>query len=202
LRAQAAKRLRHTAPEFNVFRILRLADKDVITHSPFLANLFYPNGTHGQGPLFLQTFLNHLSRKNLSRIFAHVEADETWQARTESVTEFGNLDIVLWSPHRDARIVIENKIGAGDQPDQLERYWKWMRAQSCNVQQLFYLTPTGHPSDEADKTGVPYVALSYKRDIRDIVEISLAEVVAPRLRETLNQYLEIINAFKHNAEAL
>jgi len=195
LQAQAAERFQRTAPEFNVFRILRLAGKEVITHSPFLANLFYPSGTHGQGPLFLQIFLNHLSRNNLSSVFAGIGADQTWQARTESVTEFGNLDIVLWSPHWDARIVIENKIGASDQPDQLERYRDWMKAQPCKLQQLFYLTPTGHPSDAAYKSGVPYVVLSYKKDIRNVVEMSFAEVVAPRLKETLNQYLELIDGF-------
>lgn len=195
LQTEAAKRFRRTAPEFNVFRILRLADKEVITHSPFLANLFYPSGTHGQGPFFLQIFLDHLSRNNLSSVFADVDADQTWQVRTESVTEFGNLDIVLWSPHWSARIVIENKVGAGDQPSQLARYWDWMKAQPCKAQQLFYLTPTGHRSDEAEKSGVSYVALSYKKDIRNIIETSLAEVVAPRLKETLTQYLELINAF-------
>jgi hypothetical protein len=195
LQAEAARQFRRTAPEFNLFRILRLAEKEVITHSPFLANLLYPSGTHGQGPLFLQIFLNHLSRNNLSRIFEDIGADQTWQVRTESVTEFGNLDIVLWSPRWDSRIVIENKIGARDQRDQLKRYWDWMRTQPCRAQQLFYLTPTGHPSDEAEKSGVPYVALSYKKNIRDIIETSLEEVVAPRLRETLAQYLELIDAF-------
>ncbi|HEY4271830.1 MAG TPA: PD-(D/E)XK nuclease family protein [Candidatus Udaeobacter sp.] len=195
LQAQAAERFRRTAPEFNVFRILRLADKEVITHSPFIANLFYPSGTHGQRSLFLQAFLNYLSKKNLSSIFTDVVADDTWQMRTESVTEFGNLDIVLWSPHWSARIVIENKIGASDQPAQLGRYWNWMKAHSVRAQQLFYLTPTGHSSDEADKARVPYVRLSYKSDIRHVIKTSLEEVVAPRLKETLAQYLELIDAF-------
>jgi hypothetical protein len=195
LQAQAADRFRCTAPEFNVFRILRLADKEVITHSPFIANLLYPNGTHAQGPLFLQTFLDHLSRENLSSVFAEVRADRTWQVRTESVTEFGNLDIVLWSPRLNARIVIENKIGAPDQPSQLERYWGWMTAQPCNPQQLFYLTPIGHRSDEADKHSIPYVPLSYKTDIRNIIEASLEHVVASRLKVILAQYLELIDAF-------
>jgi hypothetical protein len=195
LQAQAAERFRRTAPEFNVFKILRLAHKEVITHSPFIANLFYPSGTHAQGPLFLQTFLDHLSRENLSSVFAQVRADQTWQVRTESVTEFGNLDIVLLSPHWNARIVIENKIGAPDQPSQLERYWGWMRAHPCNLQQLFYLTPIGHRSDEADKHGIPYVPLSYKTDIRNIIEVSLEHVVAFRLKVILAQYLELIDAF-------
>lgn len=190
----ARERFRQAAPEFNIFRVLRLAHKEVITHSPLLSNLLYPTGTHAQGSLFLQSFLNHLHEVLNIDDFLYTLADTTWQMRTESVTEFGNLDIVLWSPNQDARIVIENKIGAADQPDQLGRYWRWMQQYRCKTQRLFYLTPTGRRSTEPYSEGIPYVVLSYRDNIRAFIESALFDVQAPRLREILAQYLELLTA--------
>lgn len=51
LQARAAERAALETVDFNVFRVLRLARKEVITHTPFLANLFNPRGTHGKRPL-------------------------------------------------------------------------------------------------------------------------------------------------------
>jgi len=45
------------AEHFNVFQILKVQWAETRTHSPFLANLLNPRGSHGQKALFLHTFL-------------------------------------------------------------------------------------------------------------------------------------------------
>jgi hypothetical protein len=115
-----------------------------------------------------------------------------WQVRTESVTEFGNLDIVLLSPMQGVKIVIENKIGAADQPEQLLRYWRWLNREALTVKLLCYLTPSGVRSVEADAHGVPYVILSYREDVRGMLREGIRQVAAPRLREILQQYADIV----------
>ena len=44
---------RCVAPDFNFFRVMRIHSRENRTHSALLANLLDPNGSHGQGPLFL-----------------------------------------------------------------------------------------------------------------------------------------------------
>lgn len=53
---------RATAPQYNVFRLLGLKRAEIGLHSPFLADLLNPHGTHGQGSLFLRHFLDTLSK--------------------------------------------------------------------------------------------------------------------------------------------
>jgi PD-(D/E)XK nuclease superfamily len=50
-----AEHSRLVAPDLNVFNILRVADQE-FAHSNFIAELLDPQGTHGQGTLFLDHF--------------------------------------------------------------------------------------------------------------------------------------------------
>lgn len=47
----------------NIFRLLGITTDEVRTHSALLADLLNPRGTHGQGSLFLATFLQHCQQK-------------------------------------------------------------------------------------------------------------------------------------------
>lgn len=192
LQEQAKVVFAGTAPEFNIFRTLRLAHKEVITHSPLLASLFNPDGTHAQGSLFLQSLFDHLKAEKGISDLPTVTPEQYWVISTEQVTDYGNLDIVGWSSHESVRFVIENKIGAGDQPDQLPRYWSWMQSSPYNVQHLFYLTPNGRKCDTAEEKKIPYTRLSYHEDIRLIIEQAITEVDPPHVKETLKQYLDIV----------
>lgn len=192
IQREAARRFRSVAPEFNVFRVLRLSRKEVMTHSPMLAHLLDPGASHAQGPLFLKWLLTR--PVILDGLKEAVDADVPWQIRTESVTEFGNLDIMLWCPSRSVRIVIENKVGAADQPDQLLRYWRWLNQEPLTRKLLCYLTPHGHRSTTADEHGIPYVTLSYRKDIRSMLSDTIIQIKAPRVRETLRQYADIVAA--------
>src|SRR2546423_13058712 len=54
LRAELQSR---DAPDFNVFRVLGVMRHEVTTHSSMLAELLDPSGSHGQGWLFLESFV-------------------------------------------------------------------------------------------------------------------------------------------------
>jgi hypothetical protein len=191
LQRDAAKRSAHEAAGFNVFRILRLERKELITHSPFLANLLNPAGTHAQGDLFLRLFLERLAVKQVR--LPPMLPNARWFVRQEQVTELGNLDIHLWSHPLRSEIVIENKIGATDQEDQLPRYWKHMLAQrgQFDFQTLVYLTPQPRWPAVRGKPLPPYINLTYSDDICAILRSALTSIPSPRLRYSLEQYLEI-----------
>ena len=82
-------------------------------HSKIVGDFLNPNGSHGQGFLFLQCFLEMI---DLPEREAGV-----WQI---SIEKSGRVDILLWRESPASMILIENKVkDAQDQPNQIFRYW-------------------------------------------------------------------------------
>ena len=81
-------------------------------HSKILAFLLSSNSMHGQGNLFLNLFLKRIG------IESHIE--DEWIVTAEK----GRVDVLLKRYHPRSVVIIENKSNwAGDQPNQLYRYW-------------------------------------------------------------------------------
>jgi hypothetical protein len=184
---------RQSAPRFNLFQLLGVARDEVRTHSALLADLLTPQGTHGQGTLFLDAFLTHCQQKWTG--FPRPQdttASALWTVGPKN-THWGNLDLVIASHECKLLLVIENKIGAGEQRDQLWRYAQWMQQQTlypCTGQALLYLTPDGRCSTTA--AAAPYYPLSYHEDITAWLSNTLNKVDAPHVRAALMQYLDIL----------
>jgi hypothetical protein len=100
---------------FNVFSLFKEEfDFHVkeIMHSKLLKFLLNPFSSHGQGNKFLIEFLNLIGIQNPN--------DGTWFVTAEE----GRIDVLLKRNHPHSVVIIENKSNwAGDQPNQLYRYW-------------------------------------------------------------------------------
>jgi len=195
LRSEVEERDKALASGFNVFRLLGVSHNEVHTHSALLADFLNPDGRHGQKHLFLDSFLQACVSKYPD--FPLPSADITsgrWIVEKEKATPFGNMDLVVSCSKLKFLLVIENKIGASEQPDQLKRYADWMEARKGSYvdQALIYLTPEGVRSQTG--AGCHYFTLSYHRDISAWLKTSFLGVKAPRVREIIAQYLEIIEA--------
>jgi len=182
------------ANNFNLFLLLGVERKEVATHSTILADLLNPQGTHCQNDIFLKAFLLYCSQK-FGKVFPKLVnqiVNYTWFVDKEKVTAFGNLDIVLSCPDLQFLLVIENKIDAGEQRDQLMRYAQWIETQKMYFKNriLIYLTPNGSESFTAHEYS--YYKLSYYEDITNWLKQALVEIQAPRIREAILQYIEII----------
>jgi hypothetical protein len=177
-----------TASQLNIFELLKVANLERY-HTRLLGDLLHPNGSHGQGKLFLDTFAD-LICPPLIRSYVHEANDVT--TSVEYDTYFGRLDILIASLAKRFFIVIENKIGTIDAPDQLDRYSKWLERQTnarpeCRL--LLYLTPKGDPSRyKADG----YLPISYKIHVSGWLRRSMAEPLPPKLASLLQQYAETI----------
>jgi hypothetical protein len=186
---------RQLAPAFNIFRVLSVAHNEERTHSAFLAHLLNPNQSHDQQTLFLEAFLSHCQAKfanfPLQRRPEEI-AHAYWLTATEFHTTSGNLDIVLRSPGFGFICVIENKIYASEQKEQIHRYAQWLETQRKNYpyQILFYLTRTGGESYTAQSAA--YEKLSYHNDIHTILSGVLDRIDAAKVKETVRQYMELI----------
>ena len=183
---------------FNIFKILGVGHKEVKTHSALLSNLLDPHGAHGQGNVFLKTFFTHLKKNLKSQVLAQLNdkvlAGGEWEVEKEKVTFYGNLDIVLVEKTTRFLMVIENKIYAGDQANQLKRYSQWIKNSPYkNNAVLVYLTLWGGWSSEKEPSKTDYFCLSYKEDIKNWISFALTFIEAPRLRDILRQYLNLID---------
>ena len=133
-------------------------------HSKFLAELLNPHGSHGFGPAFLKVFyeqvgLNELTPKNSS-------------IKTEFKCPEGKMDIVISNKYDI--VVIENKIYAVDQSDQLKRYSEWLNKQEKANKKLIYLTLDGHEASNAKD--IDYQQISYRNDILQWLDKCIAEI--------------------------
>jgi hypothetical protein len=184
---------RKIARQFNSFRLFAIASNEVRTHSAILAELLNPSGRHAQGALFLQGFVDICRAKNPD--FPLLPAgfqNQKWVIEKEKITPLGYLDIIVACPTLRYRFAIENKIYAAEQPRQLQRYAQWLGwgARIYTAQALIFLTPSGRSAVNAEQA--KYFRLSYREDVYEWLQATLPLVAAPRVRETIAQYLEIV----------
>ena len=186
-----------TGEQFNVFSILGVEADEVRTHSAFLADLLDPHGSHRQEDafqkLFLKVALNHSGPDEYGDF-------EPFQVRKEASTDQGQIDILL--ENKEACIVIENKIYAGDQDRQMERYYQYATSKGFSKEKeqikLVYLTLDGSPPSTESLGNLPehsVKCLSYSEDIINWLEecMKLQEVqrIAP-IREIVFQYRDLL----------
>lgn len=188
---------RITGEHFNLFQILRIGHYEVSTHSPILRDLLDPRGNHGQGPVFLELFLqqvrkqsNLIDRPGLERFdpaSSRVVLEQSFGERSEN--DCCRLDILL-TDQPGNQIAIENKIYAAEQPNWVRRY----RAKLPPGTPLIYLTLQGDAAlDEDSKTDEALILLSYRDDITAWLEACRKEVATvPIVRESLTQYLFLL----------
>ena len=167
---------------FNVFNILSIGHREVRTHSPLIAELLNPQGSHGQGYAFLNHFLARHNLNPFDAESARVSTEYYIGPQTEE--EGGRLDILI----RDSagrEILIENKIHAGLQPNQLARYRNFSSRGT-----LLFLTLNGDaPEDTPSGNSLNLKCISYRSDIVGWLQACRKEAAAaPCVRETITQY--------------
>lgn len=174
---------------FNLFTILGLETKEVATHSQFIAELLNPKGSHGRGEKFLELFLIEVGIKDFEAKGARVEVEHSFSGVLID-GEFcsGRIDIYIESNNRV--IMIENKILAYEQVDQLRKY-KAFRKNG----ELFFLTLLGDKSYQDGHKNLigGYQRISYRDNIKNWLELCRKEAVeSPLLRESITLYLNIV----------
>ena len=165
---------------FNIFETLGVAHYEV-THSTIIASFLDTKGKHGQGDKFLKLFLSAI----VDKVGFNTENSIV---TTEYPFDNGRIDILIEDDQNKA-IIIENKIYAGDQAEQLKRYRDFAADKYKNGFSLYYLTLDGHEASPNSAEGVDYQCISYERDILNWLEICLKEsATTPLIRETFIQY--------------
>ncbi len=142
----------HRPAGFNLFSVLRSSSDEVRLHSRFLAFLLDPKASHNQGGELLKLLLERLGIEQF-----HVESATV-------LTEYQNIDILVRNASGQA-LIIENKIYAGDQDEQLWRYHQRMQAEGYGQIWTSYLTLDGAEPSEQSCKSLPVILISYETEI-------------------------------------
>ena len=170
--------------DFNVFSVLRSSSDEVNLHSRFLhALLDHREPRDGK-------------RRNLRSFLADIIQVGKFDVENAAVgRETDNIDLLIFDG--DEAIVIENKIGAGDQEQQLLRYHQAMAARGYpeSAITLVYLTPDGREPTKQSIGGLNCKAISYRDDLPPWLEGCQRRAFDnPALRESIAQYLQLIRS--------
>lgn len=170
--------------------------RDELMHSRLIGWLLVPTNRHGLGRAFLTGFLDHLwpGEALLRSGPVFVETEERGSAFDELGRQReARADIVLRG--EGLTVLIENKLDAGEQPDQCERlFWAW--AAEPGETRWVFLTPTGRDPVTANSmvAKAAWRTMSY-RDLRDMAAATFGvpEPGASLGRATAQQYLETLS---------
>lgn len=181
LQSVALLRAKHHRPAgFNLFSVLRSSSDEVRLHSRFLAFLLDPKAAHNQGGALLKLLLDRLGIEQFDVESATV------------LTEHQNIDILVRNSSGQA-VIIENKIYASDQDEQLWRYHQRMQADGCGQIWTSYLTLDGAEPSEQSRKSLPVILISYEAEIiawlQDCIPVVARE---PGVRESVFQYIELL----------
>lgn len=179
---------------FNIFNIIKLRTEEVRLHSALLAELLYPKGSHGAGSLFLNAFLEiiGLDEGYINYDLCSAEIKERYIGSVTETTG-GIIDIIIEDGHH--AIIIENKIYAPDQNNQLLRYYNYAKTEFTKGFKLLYLTLNGDEPNKCSLGGkeLDYQPISYKDEIIKWLErcVELAKD-KENARIIINQYNNLV----------
>ncbi|MGQ7946757.1 PDDEXK-like family protein [Flavobacterium sp. WC2509] len=196
-----------TGEKFNVFSVLNLTSNEVRTHSAFIGELLNRRGSHGLKDIPLKLFIQMLEEKfipnkvddyknenDLNRFKINTETSKTIVEKhigklNGDKTDGGRIDIIVEDNNKKS-LIIENKIYAGEQENQLIRYNNYN-----NEAPILFLTLKESKPKSAKGLieNKDYFNISYKDDIVKWLGACVKEATdKPMLREVLKQYTYLI----------
>lgn len=182
---------RESGANFNLLHILSVGHLEVKTHSPILAELLNPNGSHGQGACFLRIFVDQLGLEGFDPMAALVHLEYHSGPKTDE--SGGRIDILI-KDRSGGCVVIENKIYAQEQENQILRY-----ENTFPNAHILYLTLDGSPPTSTGET-VPekLQCISYATHIISWLEACRKEAATiPIVRESISQYIHLLKDLTH-----
>lgn len=191
------KKEKKEGKSFNVFSALDICSDEVRLHSRLLATLLNPKANHGLENEFLKLFLIALG---LPENYITYCKEQIVERPIGEVTETngGRIDIIL--EDREHAVIIENKIYAGDQPNQLLRYYNYgVKTFGENNFKLVYLTLYGSDPSPYSLGGehFEFIKLSYAQDILKLLEDFVPTQPQKPVHRTIKDYITIIKQLTH-----
>ena len=186
------KKEREEGKSFNVFSALNMCSDEVRLHSRLLATLLNPKANHGLENEFLKSFLIALGLPEDYITYCKEQIVERPIGEVIEATG-GRIDIIL--EDRGHAVIIENKIYAGDQPNQLLRYYNYgVKTFGKNNFKLVYLTLYGNEPSPESLGGEDFelIKLSYAQDVLKLLKKLMKSKPQKPVHSTIEDYITII----------
>jgi hypothetical protein len=159
------------AEHWNPFQIIRVGYLETKLHTPFLRALLDCNGGHGQDTLFFKRFLEQLAgvpggpKHGDISSYVSDRFQSDYVCREEVLDrESGRMDLVIerrFGPKAFC-IIIENKIGALEQANQLQRYSSYLEKHPASKDRRFLVYLHAFEEDHRPKSGKNCLVLRYQ----------------------------------------
>ena len=183
---------------FNLLSIIEKDRDEAHIHSKIIYNLLSQNWGKKDKETFLTLFLKEIGIED------EIIYNKTWEVTREKAFDLdtvkGRLDFEIKS--KDYIYIIEMKIDAGDQPEQLIRYQKFAKEQHKKYK-IFYLTLDGHNASKKsigeeenleENEKVEYINISFQGEILNWLENCLKLVEGKENKSAcISQYIASIN---------
>ena len=184
--------------EFNLFDVLKIERRE-LQHSALLAWLLDPAGSHGLQDYFLRRFLTAAAAKAQDEGITGItplDVDAWALTNIEVATERHNIDVLLISQDDEFVCIVENKIGASEHSDQLNRYLDTVEREYQGLTRFpIFLTPDGIEAES--ETTEPYVPLGYEH-IAHLIERTLetrGSTISSSIAQFLTQYARTLGRY-------
>ena len=185
---------------YNILTSVLNKSDEVRLHSRMIFSLLNPNGTHYQSSLFLEKFLNAINMNNFKLNLQNCSIYK----------EYNNID--LYITDGDKHIIIENKIYAKDQKNQIQRYIEMIEAENQKLSEedilVIYLSldrekPSSYGLGDlkiennfierkSEKIAL-FKSIHYNKEILNWLKSSQYEVQnITNLNEVFNQYIDVV----------
>ena len=103
-----------------------------------------------------------------------------------------HIDILIFNASSRQAVVIENKLRAPDQPEQLAKYAKRMKNDGYRKLCLLYLALDGRSPDEDSTDGLEVETVSYREIVPWLERCQERAYDDPALRESIAQYVSLV----------
>lgn len=178
--ASSLVKKRNPLEDINLFSILGMENKEVSAHSAFLFYIFKPfQGEDGKrDDQNLRILYHHLFRKDNEPTFLDIQREVPF--------DNGRIDFLL--KYDSDAAVIELKVWAGEQPDQIQRYRKYLEQNGYSEKNVFFLTPNGRTPTTGKATPI-----SLKDDMTAVLkEICEKRASHKHYVTNIEQYIALI----------
>lgn len=213
-----------TGENYNIFKLLGVESSELL-HSKIIGDFLNPKGSHEQGSIFLELFMQtlvgneaenieevdnkeediinlkeFLTKFSCSKSSLKLEKSIGKIKNTEETNEGGRIDIFLRDENNKV-LIIENKIYAGEQNKQLERYNQFGSEKATDFL-IIYLTLNGDkPISINNENSSKLLCISYKEQIINWLDLCKKEVVnLPIIRESVSQYINLLKKLTNQTE--
>lgn len=192
---------------YNILTTVLKSSDEVRLHSRMIHSLLNPLGEHYQGELFLEKFIKILDDKGFGIDLNHCSVYK----------EYKSIDLYITDNNK--HIIIENKLYARDQKEQIKRYVEVIQKSDSSITPddilVVYLSidrakPSGYSlgnlaisgSDLLNTSGnkvANFKSISYNKEILGWLKESQLEVQnITNLNEVLRQYIDVIKMVNNN----